>query len=157
MGEKMKIYAMKLKKYIKNNWWQPGDKWSILAVAIVASLLFLLMRVEDRTYEKERLEMAEIIEKILIEKNLCKSKIDCQKKDYFYVSPFKSGISIGTYAVLSDEALMRITEASSSMFHSHKNMNIVMSGYEITQEEEMKYLFRGPDPFYRIEFWRSDK
>ena len=148
---------MKLKRYIRNNWWQPSDKWSILAVAVVASLLFLLMRVEDDSYYRERLEMGKIIIKILIDSDLCVSENDCHKKDYFHVSPFRSGISIGTYAVLSKEILMRITEAASDMFHSHKNMNIVMNGYEITQKEEMKYLFLGPSPFYRTEFWRSEK
>ena len=44
------------------------------------------------------------------------------------------------------------TEAASNIYHLNKNMNIVMSGYEITKKKEMKYLFREPTPFYRIEF-----
>ena len=150
----MKIYLMKLKKYIKNNWWQPSDKWSILAVAIVGFFLFLLMRVEDNTYHREQLEMAEIIAKILIDSDLCPSENDCYKKQYFSVSPYKSGIAIRTYAISSNEVLKRITEEAAKIFFSHKKMNILISGYAITKAEDMTYIFSGPEPFYRIQFGR---
>jgi hypothetical protein len=148
---------MKLKKYIKNNWWQPSDKWSILAVAIVGFLLFLLMRVEDDTYYRERLEMGDFIRKLLLDRDICKSIIDCQRKDYFSVSPYKSGISIRTYTITSKDVLMRITDEASTMFYSHEKMNIVMESYSHTMEESMAHLINGPDPFYVVEFRRFNQ
>ena len=157
MGEKIKIYSVKLKKYIKNNWWQPRDKWSILAVAVVGFLFFMLARVEDNTYRNERLEMVEIIYKILIDSNSCTSLIDCQKKSYFFVSPYKSGISIETYAISSNDVLKSITEEAAKMFFSNEKMNILISGYAITKAEDMTYIFSGPRPVYQIQFERDDK
>jgi hypothetical protein len=155
--EKIKSISINVKKYIKNNWWQPSDKWSILAVAIVGFLLFLLMRVEDDTYYRKRLEMGKIIVKILIDSDLCVSEDDCHKKQIFFVSPFKSGISIETYAISSENVLMRITDEASKMFFSHEKMNIAIRGYAITKAEDMTYFFSGPSPFYCIEFLRGEQ
>ncbi len=157
MREKIKSISVNVKKYIKNNWWQPSDKWSILAVAIVGFLLFLLMRVEDDTYYRERLEMGDFIRKLLLDRYICKSIIDCQRKDYFSVSPYKSGISIRTYTITSKDVLMRITDEASTMFYSHEKMNIVMESYSNTMEESMAHLINGPDPFYVVEFRRFNQ
>ncbi len=126
-----------------------------IAFYLFVSWLLHVMKGEDRTFEKQRLDIAEKIDRIVVGKKICPGNTSCRGRNVFFVSPYPDGISIQTYGINSTEALGEIANLAVEEFMSNRGMNIILSAYSISKEEEMKSFISFVDPFYKIEFKRE--
>ena len=115
--------------------------------------IFLTSCVEDRTFEKQRLELANKTQQILIDHEICSNVKDCQQKEPFFLSPIYSGISVQLYGVLSKQALSELFCAYSEAFiSSGGKMRITLQVYSVTKEEDLVLPFWNKSiPVYQFE------
>lgn len=98
--------------------------------------------IEDRSFERQRLELVSKIEKILIEGGVCKDKADCQKKKLVYVSPGKSGINIQIYSINYPVILKKIVaECSGYFFEFDGAMNIDIEVFGFNKDDDVSRAF----------------
>jgi len=107
-------------------------------VAILCLSPLAIAGTEDRSFEKQRLDVAEKIEKILIADNICKSKTDCFSKKLVFATPKESGIGIQLYAPIGKASLLKILHECSNYFvASNIKMNIEVEMFDVTKDEEL--------------------
>lgn len=110
---------------------------------------------EDRSHEKERLLLAERIEKILIAGGACQSIKDCGERQLLFVSPAKKGLAIATYGVSDTDILRRISEEAIKVFYATDKMSIEVEHFTYTKEDDLRSLFFKPGkPFVTIKLER---
>lgn len=98
--------------------------------------------IEDRSFERQRLELVTKIERILIDGGICKDKADCQKKKLAYVSPAKSGINIQIYSTNNPTILQKITtECSGYFFEFDGAMSIDIEVFNFSKNEDVSRPF----------------
>ena len=98
--------------------------------------------VEDRSFEFQRLDMAERAEKILISHGICRSISDCRFRQHLFVSPIKAGISVQIYAVNDHLAIAQIVrECADQFFQPGPRANIYVDVYEVTKQTQLAEPF----------------
>jgi hypothetical protein len=128
-------------------------------IAIGAAISLTLMNApiagtEDRTYERQRLELVQKTESILIENKVCESKPDCQRKKLFFIGPAESGIRIEIYGVNSDSALRQIiAECANYFVESGAKMRIGIKVFGITKDEDLDaHFWQIKKPLMTVQF-----
>lgn len=128
----------------------------ILHIATLSSFLIgnATAGTEDRTFERQRLELVEKVEKILINNKICQSKPDCQGKKLAFISPADSGINVKTYGFNKADALQQIiTECARYFFESNGAMKITIEVFNATKEAELNsYFWQANKPTMNIQF-----
>ncbi len=106
---------------------------------------------EDYSRRAEMMAMVKTIEKILVAEKVCASPNVCRENGFYFVSPYKNGMSIQTFGVRSQKALMMVADAAATLFFVEQKINIVLHSYWATKKEHMSYpLFNRPDAFLEI-------
>lgn len=109
---------------------------------------------EDRSYETERLLLAEQIEQLLITRGVCQSLKDCRERKLFFVSPARKGLAIATYGVSDVDVLRQIDEDAIKLFYRTKTLSIEIEHFLFTKEEALKSFFKHGKPFVTIKLER---
>ena len=115
--------------------------------------IFMTACVEDRSFEKQRLELANKTQQILIDQDICSSVKDCQQKQLFFLGPISSGISVQLFGVSNEKALSKLLCAYSEKFiSSGGKMRITIKIYSATKEEDLVLPFWSKSiPIYQFE------
>lgn len=109
-----------------------------LIVAIFLLSSYSIAGTEDRTFERQRLELAEKIKIILIADNICKSSADCTNRKLVFASPRDSGIGIQLFAPIGKSSLLKILHECSNYFiNFDRKMNLEIEMFDITKEDEL--------------------
>ena len=109
---------------------------------------------EDRTFERQRLELVEKVEKILINNKICQSKRDCQEKKLAFISPGKSGVNVKTYGFINPVAIQEIIAQCAHYFvESNGALQVDIEVFENTKEAALtEYFWRASKPVMNIHF-----
>ena len=98
--------------------------------------------VEDRSFELQRIELADRAEKILVSRGICRSISDCRFRQHLIVSPSKAGISIEIFAVNDRLAIAQIVrECADQFFQLGSKANIYVDVYEVTKQTQLAEPF----------------
>jgi len=147
-----------MRKSREENFMKKIDFRCVISTCVVAYFFLFsgssIAGIEDRTYERQRLELVEKIESILIGNNVCQSKPDCQAKKITFISPASSGVSIRLYGLKNTEALQQIiVECSQYFLKSKGGMQIEIELFGITKEAELnKRFWESVKPLMSIQF-----
>lgn len=97
---------------------------------------------EDRRFEDVRLKLVEDIYLNFILNDECLNKIDCQKKQNFFVSPSANGIAVQLWGVKSRRAMQFVLNRCSDLFVNQPGLDFLsVDVYQITKQESMKLPF----------------
>ncbi|MDR2925972.1 MAG: hypothetical protein LBU76_08535 [Azoarcus sp.] len=111
---------------------------------------------EDRTFEKERLQMGDEIEEIFIKYGICKEKRKvCEGKEEFFASPLSGGFYIATYGVTSMKIINEIISKVVELYDKNRRIRIEMYCYSITKKDSMAKFFGIDTPFLKLELKRE--
>ena len=127
---------------------------TILAFILIGQHIQMANSGEDRSYEKERLLLAERIEKILIAGGACRSIKDCRERKLLFVSPAKKGLAISTYGVSDVDVLHQIAGEAAKVFYTTGKISIEVEHFLFTKEDELKSFFKLGKPFVTIKLER---
>ena len=98
--------------------------------------------VEDRSFELQRIELADRAEKILVSRGICRSKSECRFQQHLFVSPAKAGISIQIFAVNDRLVIAQIVrECADQFFQLGSRANIYVDVYEVTKQTQLAEPF----------------
>ena len=110
---------------------------------------------EDRTFERERLQIADEIGEILVNKGVCKGRrINCGGEIYF-VGPMIGGIEITTYGILDMAIIREIVSKVMILFEHNERIKIEMYCYEIAKQESVSRFLNSKPAFLKLELKRS--
>jgi hypothetical protein len=127
-----------------------------LHIAILSSFVIgnATAGTEDRTFELQRLELVEKVERILINNKICQSKSDCQGKKLAFISPADSGINVKTYGFDNADALQQIiTECARYFFESNGVMKITIEIFSVTKQVELNaHFWKAIRPTMNVQF-----
>lgn len=127
---------------------------TVLAFILIGQHIQMANSGEDRSYEKERLLLAERIEKILITSRVCQSIKECRERKLLFVSPAKKGLAISTYGVNDVDVLHQIAEEAVKVFYATGKISIEVEHFLFTKEDELKLFFNRGKPFVTIKLER---
>ncbi|KXK37408.1 MULTISPECIES: hypothetical protein [Nitrosomonas] len=143
---------MKLCNYISNL--RRYASITIFAFLLMIQYIPMANSGENRAYEKERLLLAERIEKVLTTGGACSSLKDCRERKLLFVSPAKKGLAISTYSVNDNNILRQISEEVIKVFYATDKMSIEVEHFLFTKEDELRSFFKQGKPFVTIKLER---
>ena len=98
--------------------------------------------VEDRSFELQRIELADRAEKILMSRGICRSKSECRFQQHLFVSPANAGLSIQIFAVNDRLVIAQIVrECADQFFQLGSRANIYVDVYEVTKQTQLAEPF----------------